>query len=331
MAAEPGTIDSRVAEKATRRLVIPIGLSHMSLPVHDVEQAKRFYVDVLRGEALPTSEGALSVRFKDWVLNLAPQAGGWTARGAEYPHYAFTVHPEDFVALMNRLDGCGVPRHEPWDRYDDTEALMYFRDPSGNQFEFYVLKGFKALPLRRGLRAGGDYEVPFESLSYAGLPALAESGPDFRAGALDGFNHMTIPVRDHRESARFFTSATGGRVVINHPTHVTVEVGSMQVGMAPNAGGWTAPNAEYPHYAFLVNPGDLVPLKEQIESFGVPTSPLWTENGADARVYFREPGGNLFELHSPSGFAGASALPRRAAAGVDVAALNYDHWGDPGA
>jgi hypothetical protein len=66
--------------------------------------------------------------------------------------------------MKERLESYGVPTTEPWTR-DYVKALMYFRDPSGNLFEMYCAQGFKG-KLRRGARAGGDYEIDFEALNY---------------------------------------------------------------------------------------------------------------------------------------------------------------------
>jgi hypothetical protein len=43
-------------------------------------------------------------------------------------------------------------------------------------------------------------------------------------------------------------------------------------------------------------------------------------------MYFRDPAGNLWELNCPEGFAG----PRRRDLPVDVSALRYHTWNDPG-
>ena len=75
----------------------------------------------------------------------------------------------------------------------------------------------------------------------------------------------------------------------------------------------------------------MLPLKERLESYGVPTSEVWSRNGIDAVMYFRDPSGTLWELYCESGFKGA--VRRGVSAGgdyiPDVTALNYDTWKDP--
>lgn len=314
------------------RKLAPSGFSHISVPARNVEQSKRFFVEVLGGALVRDTPGFAEARFNNFIVGMSSRNGSPTAPHAEYPHYGFTVEPDQFLPLKLRLEAYGVPTHEPWTRHDDAEALMYFRDPSGNQFEMYCPKGFKDLPLRRGGRAGGDFFIDFPALCYPDLrdPPAGARVPE---AGVTGFNHMTMPVRDMYEGKRFLTEVLGGNVTIELPDHITVAVGGAQIGMAPATGGWTAYDAEFPHYAFFVQPEDMAPLKERLDSYGIPTHDIWTRNGVEALMYFRDPSGNLLELYCKSGFEGADKLPRGGAGGnytIDFAALNYDRWNDPG-
>jgi catechol 2,3-dioxygenase-like lactoylglutathione lyase family enzyme len=242
------------------------------------------------------------------------------------------VAPEDFMGIKQRLEAFGVPTHDPWGRKNRTHALMYFRDPSGNQFELFCPSGFNAVPLRLGHRAGGDYVVDFAALCYRALqtPAAGEARlPNVRP---KGYNHMTLPVRDMHEAKRFFVAALGGKVAFERPEHITVIVGGAEIGLSSEAGGWTAADAEYPHYTFSVKLHDLAPLKQRLQAYGIPTSEVWTRDGLDAAIYFRDPSGNLWELRCESGFEGN--VLRGVSAGGDYApeveALNYSAWNDPG-
>jgi catechol 2,3-dioxygenase-like lactoylglutathione lyase family enzyme len=320
------------SQQRDARAPAPVRFSHISLPSRDLPRSKRFFTEVLGGELHEDGPRA-KIQFTNFAIELGPQEGGATAPYREHPHYAFTVPAADFAPLKRRLEAFGVPTHEPWTRAGSPCALMYFRDPSGNQFEMFCPGGETGLPLRIGHRAGGDYVIPFPSLVYDDLtPAPPESSglPGVRAL---GFNHMTLPSKDLGAGKRFFTEIFGGQVTIDHPSHVTVVVGGAEVGMGgPLDGGWTAPDAEYPHYTFLIGPDDLVPLKERLESYGVPTHDIFTRNGTDAATYFRDPTGNLFELYCEHGFTGP--VRRAPSAGgddvINVQALCYDRWRDPG-
>src|SRR5262249_53251903 len=153
------------------------------------------------------------------------QAEGATAPSAEYPHYGFTVDADEFMGIKQRLEAYGVPTHDPWGRQGQPTALMYFRGPSGNQFELYCRNGLPSMTVRLGHRAGGDYVIDFPSLCYSALQPPADKGvslPDVRP---QGFNHMTVPVRDMYESKRFFVEVLGGVVVLDLPEHITTRVG----------------------------------------------------------------------------------------------------------
>ncbi len=71
---------------------------------------------------------------------------------------------------------------------------------------------------------------------------------------------------------------------------------------------------------------------QRLEAFGIPTHDVATHDGTDAWMYFRDPSDNLWELNCPRGFAGPTR--RTPSAGgdftVDVKALSYRTWKDPG-
>ena len=142
------------------------GFSHISLPVRDLQEAKRFFVQVLGGEVEYDTPGFIEVRVGGMLFGFAQKKEGWTAREAEFPHYAFFVEPEKFIPMKERLERHGVPTHQPWTR-DGIRALMYFRDPSGNLFEMYCTQGFKDAPnLPRPPKRGGNLVIDFAALNY---------------------------------------------------------------------------------------------------------------------------------------------------------------------
>jgi catechol 2,3-dioxygenase-like lactoylglutathione lyase family enzyme len=121
-----------------------------------------------------------------------------------------------FVPLKQRLEAFGIPTHEPWTRTGSTCALMYFRDPSGNQFEMFCPDGETGLRLRVGHRAGGDYVIPFPTLVYRELKEPTTAPP--KIDRL-GYNHMTLPSKDLEQSKRFLTEVFGGEMVIILPRY----------------------------------------------------------------------------------------------------------------
>jgi catechol 2,3-dioxygenase-like lactoylglutathione lyase family enzyme len=141
-------------------------LSHLSIPVRNRAEAVRFFVNVLGAEIALDNPAFTEIRVAGTIIGLSEQPKGWTGSDAEFPHYAFEIHPDDFVPMKERLEANGVKTHPIWTRHG-VEALMYFRDPSGNLFEFYCTEGFRdadKLPHARGW--GGDFKPPIAELSY---------------------------------------------------------------------------------------------------------------------------------------------------------------------
>ncbi|MCH8200119.1 MAG: VOC family protein [Chloroflexi bacterium] len=110
-------------------------------------------------------------------------------------------------------------------------------------------------------------------------------------------HHIAIPVKDMSQTVRFFTTVLGAEFLWEREAFAEVKFADVIIGISPQKGGWTAPDAEFPHYAFAVEAEDLWPLKERLEAHGVPTHAIWTRNGYTGLMYFRDPSGNLYELY----------------------------------
>lgn len=138
-------------------------------------------------------------------------------------------------------------------------------------------------------------------------------------------------MRDRAEAVRWFAKALGGEVCLDNPTFTEVRVAGTVFGLSEQPGGWTSPDAEFPHYAFEVAGQDLDALKARLEANGVKTHPIWTRHGVEALMYFRDPSGNLFELYCTQGYPGAATAPRPPGWGGDfrppIADLSYDWHG----
>jgi catechol 2,3-dioxygenase-like lactoylglutathione lyase family enzyme len=129
------------------------GIDHLTLPVHDLEEAERFYVGVLGAEVLmrvtremlaslgrPPEEAARAVHTSIRLgngpqLDLFPQDYGWPQATQPHPHIAFRVKPEDMLALQKVLEDHGVPTDGPRRLGPPGHASVYFYDPSGNHLE----------------------------------------------------------------------------------------------------------------------------------------------------------------------------------------------------
>lgn len=70
------------------------------------------------------------------------------------------------LQMKDWLASCGIPSTICWTRMG-VEALMFFRDPSGNLIELYCEKGFKgADKLPRGPARGHGRTVNVDELYY---------------------------------------------------------------------------------------------------------------------------------------------------------------------
>jgi len=165
------------------------------------------------------------------------------------------------------------------------------------------------------------------------LPVLKETPgmiepqerPSFTAMA-----HVSLPVRDLAEAKRFYTEVMGGRLILDLPEFAEVMLAGMIVGFSAHKGQRQAPDTEFPHIAFYIESAQFVPMKRWLEEHGVPTHELWTRNGTEGLMYFKDPSGNLFEIYC-SRYDGADRLQRGGARGgegvVDLTSLNYEWRG----
>src|SRR4051794_2037802 len=142
----------------------------------------------------------------------------------------------------------------------------------------------------------------------------AEQHPGLARSSL---SHISIPVRDRAEAVRFFVGLLGAEITLENPSFTEVRVASTIIGLSQQKGGWTAPDAEFPHYAFEVPPEDFRPIKSRLDASGVKTHPIWTRHGVETLMYFRDPSGNLFELYCTEGFQDANDLPHAKGWGGD--------------
>jgi catechol 2,3-dioxygenase-like lactoylglutathione lyase family enzyme len=303
------------------------GMSHLSVPCRDLAESKIFYAEVMGGTLVHVISGFVEYRIEDIIIGLSEQPEGWTAPADEYPHYAFYMNGPNFDLMKEWLDRFDVPNY-PW-RRDDT-ALMYFRDPSGNLLELYCDSGYdkiSSLPLgpRRGGRA-----INFRGLNYRWKGAPNGVTKDLRRPQFGKFAHASVACRDLEQTKRFFTHVIGGELIHDTEGFAEVRVAGIIVGMTDRPGITTARNAEYPHYAFFIEPEDFLPMVAWLRQNGVVTSEPWTRDGIKGLLYFRDPAGNLFEMYCTK-LKKAANFARGAKQGgnytVDFAGLNYEWKG----
>ncbi|MAE95613.1 MAG: lactoylglutathione lyase [Deltaproteobacteria bacterium] len=108
------------------------GVHHVSLNVADVEEAGRFYVEVLGLEVLPRPDFGFPGM---WLRSEAQEIhlmGVETHEAPEGQHFAFRV--DDIEGTIEELRGKGVEVSDPMPLPGGARQA-FLRDPSGNLVE----------------------------------------------------------------------------------------------------------------------------------------------------------------------------------------------------
>ncbi|HKT16158.1 MAG TPA: VOC family protein [Allosphingosinicella sp.] len=140
--------------------------SHLSLPCRDMEEAIAFYGTVMGGELVLDTPLFSIFRICGVDIGVGSVGVSFMEGGAEYPHQAFFCGPDELIEWRDWLAGFGVPTSPIWTRVG-IEALMFFRDPSGNVWELFCEEGFEgADALPRGPARGHGAAVDIDALRY---------------------------------------------------------------------------------------------------------------------------------------------------------------------
>jgi catechol 2,3-dioxygenase-like lactoylglutathione lyase family enzyme len=138
--------------------------AHITLPVHDLDVAERFYVGVLGAKLLrrfdretfvrlrpdraheadaDNSPLHLAVTFHDTPdLDLFLQRNRSKPTPAPHPHIAMNVDADALDPFISRLKEAGVPIDGPRRLGPPGHASVYFADPFGNTLEL-VTSGYE--------------------------------------------------------------------------------------------------------------------------------------------------------------------------------------------
>lgn len=126
---------------------MPSAPFHLAFPVRDLDEARRFYRDVLGCEEGRSSDHWIdfSLYGNQIVTHLSPQAAAAVrsdvdGHGVPVPHFGVVLPMPDFDALAARVREAGIRFElEPQVRFKGMvgeQATMFFKDPSGNALEF---------------------------------------------------------------------------------------------------------------------------------------------------------------------------------------------------
>ena len=244
------------------------GISHVSLPCRGLEESKIFYAQVMGGELVHEIAGFVEYKIKDVIIGLAEQQDGWTGPEDEYPHYAFYIDGANFALMRNWLASHGVPNY-PYRR--DKTALVYFRDPSGNLFELYCDSGYENIDSLPPAPRRGGQAIDFHGLNYRCNIARAafDDKRELARPRFTAFAHASIYCGDLEQAKRFFTRVIGGELIHDVDGFAEVRVAGIIIGLTIRPGRTTGRDAEYPHYAFFIEPGDFLPMVSWLRQNGV--------------------------------------------------------------
>jgi catechol 2,3-dioxygenase-like lactoylglutathione lyase family enzyme len=116
-------------------------LHHVSLPCRDSKEAISFYCELLGAELIHEQWGFFLVSLGGTYIGISSEGASWMEPENEYPHIAWSMDADSVVKLRELLPAHGVPVSPCWTR-DGSEALMFFRDPSGNMLELFCAEGY---------------------------------------------------------------------------------------------------------------------------------------------------------------------------------------------
>ena len=301
------------------------GMSHVSLPCRDLTESKLFYSQVMGGALVHEIPGFVEYRIEDIIFGLSEEDDGWTGADDEYPHYAFYIDGANFALMKEWLQRYDVPNY-PYRR--DRTALIYFRDPSGNLFELYCDSGYADLASLPPAPRRGGQAIDFRALNYRwnGASAATADGKNLPRPRFTAFAHASIFCHDLEQAKRFFTKVIGGELIHDVDGFAEVRLAGIILGLTIRPGKPTGRDAEFPHYAFFVEPADFLPMVGWLRQNGATTSEPWTRDGVKGLLYFRDPSGNLFEMYCPKLKEAAAFVRGVKQAGsyaIDFAGLNY--------
>jgi catechol 2,3-dioxygenase-like lactoylglutathione lyase family enzyme len=146
----------------TTRAAPPLeGFHHITLPVHDLDTAERFYVGLLGAKLLRKlnreaflrvrQDRAAEVDADNSPLHLALRVGDGPElhlflqklqrkpTPVPHPHFALSVDADQLDAFTVRLHAAGVPVDGPRRLGPPGHASVYFADPFGNTLELVTM------------------------------------------------------------------------------------------------------------------------------------------------------------------------------------------------
>ncbi len=131
------------------------GIDHITIPVHDLAVARRFYCEILGAIHMMTIDDAALQKYGrppapnqgngvhhvsvllggQTRIDLFLQSDGQAKAELGHPHYAFRIPPAEMRVWKQRIESRGIPTEGPLQLGPPGQASLYFNDPSGNHLE----------------------------------------------------------------------------------------------------------------------------------------------------------------------------------------------------
>ena len=195
---------------------------------------------------------------------------------------SFSIPESSLGYWTDRLIDHGVRFEKPSRRFDDT--VISFADPEGMRLEL--------------IASATEGRSPWED------------GPVPAEHAVRGFHHVTLSGRDPERTTELMTETLGFRQVEEGDGRYRFEAGDGGPGNVVDVVDGSGESrgrmgvGTVHHVAFRAeNDGHQLEIREEIERLGYDVTPVLDRNYFHS-IYFREPGGVLFEIATdPPGFA----------------------------
>ncbi len=130
---------------------------HIAIPVHNLEQCRIFYRDILNCEEGRSSDHWVDFNFfgHQLVIHYKAQSAEDThtnsvdGKSVPVPHYGVVLPWQTFQDFAKQLEIKGMNFIiEPYIRFEGQvgeQATMFFKDPAGNALEFKAFKDMSQL------------------------------------------------------------------------------------------------------------------------------------------------------------------------------------------
>ncbi|CAI0761526.1 Glutathione transferase fosA [Serratia entomophila] len=111
------------------------GLNHLTLAVRDLDRSFDFYRGRLGFSPRARWQNGAYLSLGELWLCLSLDAARAPENSRDYTHYAFSVAPENFARVAQRLRQAGV---KEWKNNRSEGESLYFLDPDGHQLEIHA-------------------------------------------------------------------------------------------------------------------------------------------------------------------------------------------------